>query len=189
MPAQILSLIVQIYEVFNYSLSVFSLAPSVWTSTLYCWVSFNTHSGISFGLWRFFVEPALFDLIPPVELPPGIHSLPSSTGVFRCSTSGTSSTDICWLIKIHHISAIKLLQADLIWGMVWGGEASLPPSSPHIHAKTEVISFSIAVVVEKQRRFFVDNLMLGVQLADVLTRYSSHPQGKSETRCENDGNI
>ena len=39
----------------------------------------------------------------------------------------------------------------------------------------------------KQRRFFVDNLMLGVQLADVSTRCSNHPQGKSETRCENDG--
>ena len=31
--------------------------------------------------------------------------------------------------------------------------------------------------------------MLGVQLADVLTRCSSHPQGKSEVRCENDGNL
>ena len=29
-------------------------------------------------------------------------------------------------------------------------------------------------VVEKQRRFSVDNLMLGVQLADVSTRCSSH---------------
>ena len=29
--------------------------------------------------------------------------------------------------------------------------------------------------IEKQRRFFVDNLMLGVQLADVSTRCSSHP--------------
>ena len=48
---------------------------------------------------------------------------------------------------------------------------------------------SIAVMqslieVEKQQRFFVDNLMLGVQLADVSTRCSSHPQGKSEARCE-----
>ena len=50
-------------------------------------------------------------------------------------------------------------------------------------------SFSVAVAVEKQQRFFVDNLMLGVQLADVLTRCSSHPQGKSETKCENDGNL
>ena len=31
--------------------------------------------------------------------------------------------------------------------------------------------------------------MLGVQLADVSTRCSSHPLGKSETRCENDGNF
>ena len=30
---------------------------------------------------------------------------------------------------------------------------------------TEVTSFSVAVAVEKQQRFFVDNLMLGVQLA------------------------
>ena len=31
--------------------------------------------------------------------------------------------------------------------------------------------------------------MLGVQLADVSTRCSSHPQGKSEARYENDGNL
>ena len=31
--------------------------------------------------------------------------------------------------------------------------------------------------------------MLGVQLADVLTRCSSHPKGKSEARCRNDGNF
>ena len=31
--------------------------------------------------------------------------------------------------------------------------------------------------------------MLGVQLADVSTRFSSHPQGKSEVRCEIDGNF
>ena len=31
--------------------------------------------------------------------------------------------------------------------------------------------------------------MLGVQLADVSTRCSSHPQGKSEARCEIDGNF
>ena len=36
---------------------------------------------------------------------------------------------------------------------------------------------------------FMDNLMLGVQLADLSTRCSSHPQGKSEARCENDGNL
>ena len=36
---------------------------------------------------------------------------------------------------------------------------------------------------------FVDNLMLGVQVADVSTRCSSHPRGKSEARCENDGNL
>ena len=31
--------------------------------------------------------------------------------------------------------------------------------------------------------------MLGVLLADVSTRYSSNPQGKSEVRCENHGNY
>ena len=35
--------------------------------------------------------------------------------------------------------------------------------------------------LENQRRFLVDNLMLGVQLAN---RCSSHCQGKSEARCE-----
>ena len=50
-------------------------------------------------------------------------------------------------------------------------------------------SFSVAVAVENNEDSFVDNLMLGVQLADVLTRCSSHLQGKSEVRCENDGNL
>ena len=36
---------------------------------------------------------------------------------------------------------------------------------------------------------FVDNSMLSVQLADVSTRCSSHPLGKSKARCENDGNL
>ena len=31
--------------------------------------------------------------------------------------------------------------------------------------------------------------MLSVQLADVSTRCSSHPQGKSEAGCKNDGNF
>ena len=43
--------------------------------------------------------------------------------------------------------------------------------------------------LQKQQRFFVDNLMFDVQLADVSTRCSSHPQGKSEARCENDGDL
>ena len=30
----------------------------------------------------------------------------------------------------------------------------------------------------RKRRFSVDNLVIGVQLADVSTRCSSHPQGK-----------
>ena len=33
----------------------------------------------------------------------------------------------------------------------------------------EVTLLSVEVAVEKQRRFFVDNIMLGVQLADVST--------------------
>ena len=31
--------------------------------------------------------------------------------------------------------------------------------------------------------------MLDAHFADVSTRYSSHPQDKSEARCENDGNF
>ena len=31
--------------------------------------------------------------------------------------------------------------------------------------------------------------MFGVQLADISTRCSSHPQGKSEVRCENAGAL
>ena len=31
----------------------------------------------------------------------------------------------------------------------------------------------------------VYNFMIGKQLADVLTRCSSHPQGESEARCQN----
>ena len=37
----------------------------------------------------------------------------------------------------------------------------------------------------RKRRFSVDNLVIGVQLADVSTRCSSHLQGKGEVRCEN----
>ena len=42
---------------------------------------------------------------------------------------------------------------------------------------------------KKQRRFFVDNLMFGIQLADVGIRCSSHPQGISEARSENAGAL
>ena len=49
---------------------------------------------------------------------------------------------------------------------------------------SEVTSFSVAVAVWKQQRFIVDNLIFGVQLADILTRCSSHSQGKNEARCE-----
>ena len=38
-------------------------------------------------------------------------------------------------------------------------------------------------------KILMDNLMLGVELANVLTRCFSHPRGKSEVRCENDGNL
>ena len=54
---------------------------------------------------------------------------------------------------------------------------------------SQVTSLSVAVAIEKQRRFFVDNLTFSVQLIDVLTRCSSHPQGKSEARCENAGYL
>ena len=40
----------------------------------------------------------------------------------------------------------------------------------HNNYKFAVMLFSVAVVVWKQRRFFVDNSMLGVQLADVSIR-------------------
>ena len=45
------------------------------------------------------------------------------------------------------------------------------------------------LTIETMKILFVDNLMLGVQLADVSTRCSSHPQDKSEARCEIDGNL
>ena len=51
--------------------------------------------------WCFFVEPALLEFTSLAELPPGMQSLPSSIGVFRCSTSGTSSTEICY--NCNHI--------------------------------------------------------------------------------------
>ena len=37
--------------------------------------------------------------------------------------------------------------------------------------RSEVTSFPVAVAVEKQQRFFVDNLMLGVQLAKLYTEH------------------
>ena len=43
--------------------------------------------------------------------------------------------------------------------------------------------------IYKQRRFFVDELMFGIQLADILTGCSSDPQGISEVWCENDGAL
>ena len=58
--------------------------------------------------------------------------------------------------------------------------------------KTNVLKVQMAHYLELYRNnedSFVDNLMLGVQLADVSTRCSSHPQGKSEARCEIDGNL
>ncbi len=38
-----------------------------------------------------------------------------------------------------------------------------------------------------KRRFSADNLTRSVKLANVSTRCSSHPQGKSEVRCEKAG--
>ena len=58
--------------------------------------------------------------------------------------------------------------------------------------KTQVLYFYITkynIAVEKQRRYSVNNLKFGVQLADVLTRWSSHPQGISEGRYENAGAL
>ena len=48
-----------------------------------------------------------------------------------------------------------------------------------------VTSFSVAVAVDKKRRFSVDNLVISVQPVDVSTRCSSHPQGNGEVRCQN----
>ena len=45
------------------------------------------------------------------------------------------------------------------------------------------------LIVQKQRRFFEDNLMFCVQLVDVSTKCSSHSQGKSEARCDNAGAL
>ena len=54
---------------------------------------------------------------------------------------------------------------------------------------TRVHVANVQVSYRNNEDSFVDNLMLGVQLADISTRCSSHPQGKSEARCENDGNL
>ena len=51
------------------------------------------------------------------------------------------------------------------------------------------LNIMMSVMYRNNEDSFVDNLMLGVQLADVSTRCSSHPQGKSEARCEIDGNL
>ena len=44
-------------------------------------------------------------------------------------------------------------------------------------------SFSIAICMNKTK-IHCGQLNCSVKLADVLTRCSSHPQGKSEVRCE-----
>ena len=48
---------------------------------------------------------------------------------------------------------------------------------------TEVTSFSVAICM-KQTKILYGQLNCLVKLADVLTRCSSRPQGKSEARCE-----
>ena len=63
-----------------------------------------------------------------------------------------------------------------------------------MHVATSVLQIqhrykTNAMLYRNKEDSFVDNLMLGVQLADVSTRCSSHPQGKSEARCEIDGNL
>ena len=66
--------------------------------------------------------------------------------------------------------------------------AVVPGSTPFFanFIDFEVTSFSVAVAVEKQQRFFVDNLMLSVQLS---TRCSSHPQGKKRMTRASSRNV
>ena len=47
-----------------------------------------------------------------------------------------------------------------------------------LYSREEVELYPVGDRVGKQRRFFVDNLMPSVQLANISTRCSSYPQGK-----------
>ena len=70
------------------------------------------------------------------------------------------------------------------------GNPLLPPVCTIGHYSHHSIIWFITIgLCRNNEDSFVDNLMLGVQLADVSTRCSSHPQGKSEARCEIDGNL
>ena len=78
------------------------------------------------------------------------------------------------------LSQLKLSDAGRYsCSIMLSGEAYGSNIDVNIQSKSEVTSFSVAVAVEKQRRFSVHNLMFGVQLADASTRCSSHPQGTS----------
>ena len=55
----------------------------------------------------------------------------------------------------------------------------------YIHSGIMFVSAFKTQIKIRKRRFSVDNLVIGVQLADVSTRCSSHLQGKVEARCEN----
>ena len=69
----------------------------------------------------------------------------------------------------------------------WSTAADLP--QPLWQAPAAVCGDHVYLLGSNKSCIHVDNLMLGVQLADVSTRCSSHPQGKSEARCEIDGNL
>ena len=77
-----------------------------------------------------------------------------------------------------HSPSLSLLNLSP-WGLL---PLPLPNMNPHMNTWNlykPLYSGTSIIRTGKQRRFFVDNLMLGIQLADVLTRCSSHLQGKS----------
>ena len=80
------------------------------------------------------------------------------------------SNDYLALILLFALAGVVLVAFVLLLGLtVTAGTINgLIFYTNVIHANQyylEVTSLSVAVAVEKQRRFFVDNLMLGVQLA------------------------
>ena len=60
---------------------------------------------------------------------------------------------------------------------------------PTVSTRMGVTSYRAAGSQLESTKILCGQLMLGVQLANVSTRYLSHPQGNSEARYENDGNL
>ena len=52
-----------------------------------------------------------------------------------------------------------------------------------------ISGYTVMTFLYRNNEDSLNNLMYGVQLADVSTRCSSHPQGISEARCENAGAL